>query len=212
MDLEAEASEGFSEWEQIQYSPTNSTSPTTDMIPIKDNDLRHELSVFPPSCREDLEVKPEEQEQEEVHHIQNDEEVNSSVQDSWSTTGEEAEAESNPLPLKKPNEIGKILTSGIVKVAARVKNYVGVAFGCGVWSVGAASGVIAAVLLSVVYAKVRRWRRTTRPRLIKEEKKDYNLMSLIQDKDQKINQLMAQIAHMNELLSARRRVPVLRVS
>ncbi|OMO93317.1 hypothetical protein CCACVL1_06541 [Corchorus capsularis] len=208
MDNGAEASEGFSEWEQIQYSPTASSSPRTDMIPIKDNGLRHELSVFPPSRHEDLEVKPE----EEVHHIEDEEEVNSSVQDSWSTTGEEAEAESNPLiPSKKPNEIGKILTSGIVKVAARVKNYVGVAFGCGVWSVGAASGVIAAVLLSVVYAKVRRWRRTTRPR-IKEETKDYKLMSLIQDKDQKINQLMAQIAHMNELLSARRRVPVLRVS
>ncbi|XP_021299927.1 uncharacterized protein LOC110428404 [Herrania umbratica] len=138
------------------------------------------------------------EEGEEVHV--RDEEVNSAVLESWSSTGDEA----NSRPLRKANGIGEILTSGIVKVAARVRCFV--AFGWGAWSVGAVGGVVAAVLMSLVYAKVRRWR--TR---VKGEKKD-QLEFLIQEKEQKINQLLVQIAHMNELLSARRRVAVIRVS
>ncbi|XWS34143.1 hypothetical protein CRYUN_Cryun21dG0014800 [Craigia yunnanensis] len=200
---EAEASDGFSEWEQIQ-SPTHLTPPMTphgekDMVvTTQDNNLqqKHNLSVFPPSRHEGLEITSDE---EEVH-ISDELEVNSSVS-SWSpSTGDEA----NPGTLKKANEIGKILINGIVKIGARVRYYM--AFGWGVWSVGAVSGVVATVLLSLMYAKVRMWRVK-----VKEEKKD-RLIFLIQEKDQKINKLLVQIAHMNELLSARRRVPVLRVS
>ncbi|EOY01827.1 hypothetical protein QUC31_013587 [Theobroma cacao] len=198
----AEASEGFSEWEQIE-SPTYSTPHPTDMVAVKDNDVRrqHELSVFPPSHHEGLDITSEAEDDEEGEEVHvRDEEVNSAVLESWSSTGDEG----NSRPLRKANGIGEILTSGIVKVAARVRCFV--AFGWGVWSFGAVGGVVAAVLMSLVYAKVRRWR--TR---VKGEKKD-QLEFLIQEKDQKINQLLVQIAHMNELLSARRRVPVLRVS
>ena len=183
----AETSEGFSEWEQIQF-PTDSTTPSrTDMNPIKDNDLQHQqvqqdLSVFPPSQHEGLELtskgrkeeeEEEQQQQQQQVHIQ-EEEVSSSVQDSWSCTGDGA----SPRPLKKASEIGKILTSGIIRVAARVRNYV--AFGCGFWSIGAVSGALTAVLLSLAYVKVRRWRTSAR---IREEKKD-PLILLIQEKDQ----------------------------
>ncbi|XWS69673.1 hypothetical protein CRYUN_Cryun04dG0199100 [Craigia yunnanensis] len=199
---DAEASDGFSEWEQIQ-APTLPTISLTlseeqNMVVTKDNNPQHQhdLSVFPPSRHEGLEITSDE---EEEVHIRDELEVNSSVA-SWSmSTGDEA----NSWPLKKANEIGKILTNGIVKVAARVRYCM--AFGWGVWSVGTVSGVVAAVFLSLVYAKVRRWRAR-----VKEEKD--RLIFLIQDKDQKINQLLLQLAHMNELLSARRRVPVLRVS
>ncbi|XWS64222.1 hypothetical protein CRYUN_Cryun06bG0168000 [Craigia yunnanensis] len=181
---DAEASDGFSELEQIHATthstPTLTSSGEQDMVVTQDNNPQHQhdLAVLPPSRHE---------------------EVNSSVASWPMSTGDEA----NSGPSNKANEIGKILNNGIVKVAAGVRYYM--AFGWGVWSVGAVSGVVAAVLLSLVYAKVRRWRAR-----VKEEK--YRLIFLIQEKDQKINQLLVQLAHMNELLSARRRVPVLRVS
>ncbi|XVF85885.1 hypothetical protein PTKIN_Ptkin17bG0153800 [Pterospermum kingtungense] len=202
---EAEASDGFSEWVQIDQSPTHPMTPPEEQNMVgssttQDNSLQqqrqqqqHDLSVFPPSHHEGLEVTSSSSSAEE--------EVNSSVA-SWSSiTGRD---KANSGPLKKANEIGKILANGIVKVGARVRCYM--AFGWGVWSVGAVGGVVAAVLLSFVYAKVRKWRAR-----VKEENKD-RLIFLIQEKDQRINQLLVQIAHMNELLSARRRVPVLRVS
>ncbi|XVF03279.1 hypothetical protein REPUB_Repub04eG0247800 [Reevesia pubescens] len=202
---EAETSDGFSEWEQIQAprSPTHSTPPMTPsreqymvVVTTQDNNLQHQadLSVYSPSHRhEGLEI------------VSDDEpEVNSSVASrSSSTTGDEA----NSGRLKKANEIGKILRNGIVNFAARVRYYMDMDFGWGVWSVGAVCGFVAAVLTSFVYAKVRK----SRARVLNEEKKD-RLIFLIQEKDQKINKLFVQIAHMNELLSARRRVPVLRIS
>ena len=176
---DAEASDGFSEWEQIQ-APTHSTSSLTpseeqDMVVTKDNNPQHQhdLSVFPPSRHERLEITSDE---EEVH-IFDELEVNSSVASWSSSTGDEA----NPGTLKKANEIGKILINGIVKIGARVRYYM--AFGWGVWSVGAVSGVVATVLLSLVYAKVRMWRAR-----IKEEKKD-RLIFLIQEKDQVLLEL-----------------------
>ncbi|XP_022775774.1 uncharacterized protein LOC111317602 [Durio zibethinus] len=202
---EAEASDGFSDWEQIQ-APTYSTPPlTTSGEHDNHPQHQHDLSVFPPSRHEGLRITSDddddddEEEEEEEVHVHDESEVNSSV-GSWSSTGDEA----NSRPLKKTNEIGKILTNWIVKVGARVRCHM--AFGWGFWPVGAVTGAVAAVLLSLMYAKVRKWRAR-----IKEDKKD-RLIFLIQEKDQKINQLLVQIAQMNELLSARRRVPVFRVS
>ncbi|XVE85813.1 hypothetical protein DITRI_Ditri17bG0121300 [Diplodiscus trichospermus] len=206
---EAEASDGFSEWEHVQ-SPTHQAPSmarpgeqdivvSTQENNLQEHQQQHELSVFPPSRHEGLEITTDVAEEEEVH-AGDELEVNSSVGSRSSSTGDGA----NSGALKKANEIGKILCNGIVKVGARIRYYM--AFGWGVWSVGAVGGVVAAVLLSLAYAKVK----SRRPR-VKEEKKD-RLVLLIQEKDQKINQLLVQIAHMNELFLARRRVAVLRVS
>ncbi|XVE53179.1 hypothetical protein DITRI_Ditri02bG0183100 [Diplodiscus trichospermus] len=203
MDAAAEASDGFSEWEQIlaptRPSPTLTPSVEQNMVVAQDNNNsqhQHDMSAFPPSRHEGLEITSDE---EEVH-VRDELEVNSSVASRSISSGDEA----NCGAVKKANEIGKILANGIVKVAARVRCFM--EFGWGFWSVGAVSGAVAALLVSFVYAKARRWRAR-----VKEEK-EAALIFLIQEKKQKINQLLVQIAHMNELLSARRRVPVLRVS
>ncbi|KAL1178896.1 hypothetical protein V6Z11_A03G125300 [Gossypium hirsutum] len=68
--------------------------------------------------------------------------------------------------------------------------------------------VVAAMLLSFLYAKVRLWGGR-----VKKAKKD-PLIRLIQEKDQKMKQLLFQIGEMNEILlsAGRRRVPVVRLS
>ncbi|XP_039051799.1 uncharacterized protein LOC120193359 [Hibiscus syriacus] len=121
-------------------------------------------------------------------------EANSSVA---SNNGVEANDCSGPS--KKADEISRMLSNGILNVAARVR----CCFGFGIWPFGAIGG---ALLVSFVYAKMRKWRAR-----VKEESKD-RLIVLVQEKEQKINQLLFQIAHMKELISARRSVPVLRVS
>ncbi|XP_039069485.1 uncharacterized protein LOC120216037 [Hibiscus syriacus] len=124
-------------------------------------------------------------------------EANSSVA---SNNGVEANDCSGPL--KKANELGRILRNGIVNVAARVR----CCLGFGIWPFGAIGGALAALVVSFVYAKTSKWRAR-----VKEESKE-RLIVLVQEKDQRIKQLLFQIAHMKEVISARRRVPVLRVS
>ncbi|KAB2090276.1 hypothetical protein ES319_A03G113600v1 [Gossypium barbadense] len=190
---EGELSDGLSEWELIQ-APAHSTPLITPLAEqhmvatatTKDNSPQHQhhLSVFPPSCRDGLEEE---------------EEVNSSVT-SWSMIKGDG---ANSWSLKNTSAIGKILTNGALKLAARVGYYVG--FGWGVWS---GNIVVAAMLLSFLYAKVRLWGGR-----VKKAKKD-PLIRLIQENDQKMKQLLFQIGEMNEILlsAGRRRVPVVRLS
>ncbi|KAH1097749.1 hypothetical protein J1N35_014670 [Gossypium stocksii] len=199
---EGELSDGLSEWELIQ-APAHSTPLITPLAEqhmvatatTQDNSPQHQhhLSVFPPSRHDGLEEEEEEEEEEEG------EEVNSSVT-SWSMIKGDG---ANSWPLTNTSAIGKILTNGALKLAARVGYYVG--FGWGVWS---GNIVVAAMLLSFLYAKARVWGGR-----VKEAKKD-PLRRLIQEKDQKMKQLLFQIGEMNEILlsAGRRRVPVVRLS
>lgn len=98
-----------------------------------------------------------------------------------------------------------VLSSGIVKIASSVRCY---AVGAGGFrAFGSAAGGAAAallLLLSLLYLWVRRWHR------LREEEKN-RLVLLLKEKDQKISQLLLQIAKMSEMFSAHRRVPVVRV-
>ncbi|POO03477.1 hypothetical protein TorRG33x02_006820 [Trema orientale] len=78
------------------------------------------------------------------------------------------------------------------------------------WSIASVAGVVAAVLLSLLYARLRR-RPRWRPRALRRRDDNGRLLLLLREKDEKISQLLFQIAEMNEALSARRRVPVIRI-
>lgn len=93
-----------------------------------------------------------------------------------------------------------VLRSWVVRVGYGVRSCGGC--GGGFWSFACATGVLA---LAVVYVKVMRWRRTVFRRESEER-----LMLLLREKDKQINQLLLQIAQMNEILSAQRTVPVIR--
>ncbi|XP_012438536.1 uncharacterized protein LOC105764489 isoform X1 [Gossypium raimondii] len=166
---EGETWGGFNDWEQVKV-PTHSSSIHHQSTPPAEPDIVHR----------GLEMSSGDEA-----------EVNSSVA---SNNGDEP----NSGPLKKANEFGRILSNGVVKVAARLGYYLRIL------PFGATTGILAALLVPFVYAKMRKWRAR-----VKEEKKD-PLILLIQEKDQMINKLLIQIAHMKELISTRRRVPVLR--
>ncbi|TYJ05636.1 hypothetical protein E1A91_A12G176500v1 [Gossypium mustelinum] len=168
---EGETWGGYNDWEQVKVQ-THSSSIHHQSTPPAEPDIVHR----------GLEMSSGDEA-----------EVNSSVA---SNNGDEP----NSGPLKKANEFGRILSNGVVKVAARLGYYLGI------WPFGAITGILAALLVPYVYAKMRKWRAR-----VKEEKKD-PLILLIQEKDQMINKLLIQIAHMKELISTQRRVPVLRVS
>ncbi|XP_004516571.1 uncharacterized protein [Cicer arietinum] len=88
----------------------------------------------------------------------------------------------------------------IMRVASKVRN-------CAIcsgafWSITymAGAGAATGVLVSLVYMGIQSRRR-------KEDGYNY----LLRHKDEKINQLLLQIAHLNETLSSRRKVPVKRI-
>ncbi|XP_010502345.1 PREDICTED: uncharacterized protein LOC104779655 [Camelina sativa] len=71
------------------------------------------------------------------------------------------------------------------------------------WSLTVIGGF--SLVLSLVYVKVVRWWRR-----LQEEKLRF-LLLLLREKDQKIKELMVEIGRLNELLSSRRRVRVVRI-
>ncbi|XP_060186161.1 uncharacterized protein LOC132615571 [Lycium barbarum] len=91
------------------------------------------------------------------------------------------------------------LSSWIVKFASKIRNYAA-------RFTANRSRILAVLLVSLFYWMIQeKWRRQ---RQIDTSKK---LMLLIQEKDQKIDQLSLQISQMNDSLVAQRNVPVLRV-
>ncbi|PON54172.1 hypothetical protein PanWU01x14_197210 [Parasponia andersonii] len=98
-----------------------------------------------------------------------------------------------------------ILSREVLGAAYKVCNYKLIAGKF--WSIASVAGVVAAVLLSLLYARLRRWR----PRALRRGDDNGRLLLLLRERDEKISQLLFQIAEMNEALSARRRVPVIRV-
>ncbi|KAG8366392.1 hypothetical protein BUALT_Bualt17G0074900 [Buddleja alternifolia] len=142
----------------------------------------NESSVFPPTNHEDLPVTTP---QDNNQHLQQSGPVNSI---SPSNGGDDSN--------KWIRLHLRAFLSRILRIGRGIRKYVTCKDGFWkfTWS---ACGVAAVVLLW--------WQR----RMIERSKE--SLMLLIREKDQKINQLLLQIAEMNEVLLARRRVHVVRV-
>ncbi|CAL5396445.1 unnamed protein product [Camellia sinensis] len=218
VDMEdAEDAEGLSEWEQIQ-SPWHPTSPTTtttssaasgspttthsigfdggSVAVITDNNYLHNsCSIFPPTDHEGLPISPQ-------HNHQPPPQASSSPP---LEGGDEVAA---VAPVRAAGGSGwrlrshlGLLSSGIVRVAFAVRDYA--VCRRGFWSFLCVAGVLG---VSFLYGKVWRWRRRFR------RENEERLMLLVREKDEKISQLWLQIAQMNEVLSARRRVLVVRVA
>ncbi|KAK4841315.1 hypothetical protein QYF36_002618 [Acer negundo] len=175
----------FNEWEQIQSpSPSLNIIPATpprelDMVAIRDSYLQDSLS------------------------LQVSSQPNSPPSSSSSTSSSDVSS-SNLRDRVAVNEVGrqlslrlKILGSGIVRIAAKVRYCAAVYVG-GFWSFAAMTGFVATVLLSLLYTRLRR-------RVRQVENNNNSLILLIKEKDQKINRLLLQVSQMNELLSRRRK-------
>ncbi|XP_058228358.1 uncharacterized protein LOC131336503 [Rhododendron vialii] len=90
----------------------------------------------------------------------------------------------------------ELLRSRVTCIASSLCNFAG--FGGVNWSVGCAARMVAAVLVWWLFAVVRRRRRDSR---VRRESRD-QMIRVIKEKDEKISQLLHQIAQMNQLLLA----------
>ncbi|XP_057948022.1 uncharacterized protein LOC131143746 [Malania oleifera] len=201
----AEAPEGFDDWEQLQSlntqfpsSPSQSTE--WERLVIREDYLFSDCSAFPPSQHEGLGV-PSENFQAPEQLISPSPAAAASDLLSASGGGRRGEIMRSFLRLHL-----ELLSSRVHRMASAVRYYA--AGREGRWSVGmAAAGAAAALLLTLLCSKVRRRRR----RRLQREAWD-RLMLLVREKDEKISQLMLQVAQMSEILSARRKVPVFRLN
>lgn len=163
-------------------------------IQSNDNNSTHNKdSIFPPN---DHESPPETPHNNEQIHEQKP--LLSSRGDDDREDGVER-AGSGVKKSKKLN-LG-VLNSGFFGIFLGIRKFD--CFKVGLWSV---SGVAAVVLASLLHRRVLKWWKS-----MQMEHKEY-LLLLIKEKDQKINQLLLRIAQMNEILLARRKVPVLQVN
>ncbi|KAK6921976.1 hypothetical protein RJ641_012483 [Dillenia turbinata] len=179
------------DWEQNESLnlriPSSQSEPFIEKIIIGDDLFNGDhCSVFPTENHEGLPLRPP-------------------SENPLSPSDEEVLEERDLSPKSKERSLGVRLlavlsSSRITRVAFNVKSLV--------W-VTTSFGVIAAMATSLMYlnARVKRWRRK-----VVEENLDKvdRLRLLLQDRDEKISSLLLQIAKMNEILAARRRVPVFR--
>ncbi|BAT74480.1 uncharacterized protein HKW66_Vig0002190 [Vigna angularis] len=92
----------------------------------------------------------------------------------------------------------------VVGIASKVSNWA--MYTGAFWSFTHVAGAsaAAAVLVSLVYVGIRRRRRRAGRRNVVAD----HCVFLLKEKDEKISQLLHQIAQLNEVLSSRRKVPV----
>ncbi|KAJ8774617.1 hypothetical protein K2173_017063 [Erythroxylum novogranatense] len=148
------------------------------------HDKNHEMSIFPPDNHEGLQIPPTPYPDDKV------------PESSDTTPGVVGNETRKPSNLRFDN-----LRSRIVNVANVVRCLV--VFRGGFWSMTA---VMAATAAAVLYWRVRRWGR----QWVREEI-DNRLLLRVKEKDQKMNQLLLRIAQMNEMLSERRKVAIIRI-
>ncbi|GAB4840060.1 hypothetical protein Ancab_020769 [Ancistrocladus abbreviatus] len=184
----------INEWEQIQspFSPSERANHEDD------------CSMFPPSVHESLETASEEDPSQE-----------SSAAPPAALLGSENEADpprSRWLEwrLQVVGEIGRQMKLWVCNFSKRIIWVVSNCWPFMVYRVKFCSAALTASLVAAAVVSLLRARMLQRHRVAWEKKID-ELHLLITEKDQRINQLVIQIAQMNEMLSARRRVPVVRI-
>ncbi|XP_049389817.1 uncharacterized protein LOC125854344 [Solanum stenotomum] len=98
------------------------------------------------------------------------------------------------------------LSCWIVQVASKMRNYASSKVGIGKFTYNG-SRILTFLLVPLFYWMIKKkWRRQRQI-----DNTSNKLMLLVQEKDQKIEQLSLQISQMNESLLTRRKVPVLQV-
>ncbi|XP_043703955.1 uncharacterized protein LOC122654049 [Telopea speciosissima] len=187
--------------------PEEPPSTGWEVVMCRDTQFADDYSIFPPSNHEGLHIPF--QDDLLLGRQDPESEVEASTSPSDSDV-EDATPRLSDSSLRVAGDVVKqlrfglkFLSSNFFRIASSVRSRV--ISGGSIWSVSSSIGVAAALLSSsLLYIGVRRWRRR-----IHLEKLD-RLILLIQEQNEKISRLSQQIAQMNEVLSARHRVPVLR--
>ncbi|KAF7809085.1 putative transmembrane protein [Senna tora] len=214
MEYAEDSDQDINEWQLIQHPFSDQTSPTmhqasggrNNVVRISENYLpRDRASILPPPVRhEPLQIVPADPEDgspSSSSSCVSDDDVISMPSPRSSGLRPRVENEGRRL-LKVRFEA---IRDGVVRVAYKIRDY---AICAGAfWSITCVTGVMASMAL-LIYVGIQRRRRR---RKIRQERMD-RLACVLKEKDEKIGQLLLQIAHLNEVLSSRRKVPVLRIS
>ncbi|XP_027154096.1 uncharacterized protein LOC113753997 isoform X1 [Coffea eugenioides] len=210
---------GESDWVEVQ-SPFFTTKAhrnedDENSVVIKDSFFTTDRAIFPPSNQENLPVvsltKDQLIEEQQQSHIEEQQQLHpSSSPASLSSDGDhQSEVEEAKVENKDGNWIKRGLgffSSGIEKIVSRMRNCADRRASTWLFA-SATTGVGAMLLVVVLYRRAKRWRGQALPAESKQ-----HLRLLIREKDQKINQLLHQVIQLNDMLLARRRVPVVQVA
>ncbi|XP_015894997.3 uncharacterized protein LOC107428911 [Ziziphus jujuba] len=221
--------EDFSEWEQVQTPipetlPANHPSWESNAVVVGNNcNVHHHCfsDVFPPPTHHNHRVSqlphPSDLVQAPPHRPNSISPSPSSSSLSTSSGSDDDDARDCKKPwlaspLLAANEVGKRLRLRFGVISAEVLRLVSKASDYklspgGFWAIASImTGAVTVAMLSLLYARLlKRWRQ----RVYHHDKE--RLVFLLRQKDEKIRELLLQVAQMNEILSARRRVPVHRI-
>ncbi|XP_057777357.1 uncharacterized protein LOC130995885 isoform X1 [Salvia miltiorrhiza] len=184
-----DVSEELADWQQVDGEGNSSV--------VKD-DFFAKSSVFPPGNHEDLPITNQGDEHEQLQ-LQLQGPVH---------TPPPAASGGDGVRKWMRLHVGALQT-GILWIFGRLRYCV--TCRVGVWSfawiAGGVAAAAAALLLSLWQGRLLMWWQ----RRLRIDSSKKRLMAVIDEKDKKINQLLLQIAQTNEMLLARRRVPVIRL-
>ncbi|KAL3501459.1 hypothetical protein ACH5RR_035908 [Cinchona calisaya] len=221
MDSE-NTSGGQNDWVEIQ-SPSSTNKAqwfnNENSVVIKDSFFSDDCAIFPPNNHEDLPIPNQDQlnevqQQQPLFHS-----LSSSASSSSDSDVEGANSEANVEENKAAGSWIRMrlgfLTFGIEKFVSQMTKSRAVFRNSNIWSFASATttaGLGVVVLVVLYYSLYRRAKRWKWRQVLQPESKHHHLMLLIKEKDQKINQLVIQIAQLNDMLLFRRRVPVIQVA
>ncbi|XP_074278751.1 uncharacterized protein LOC141602355 [Silene latifolia] len=191
----SENSEGFSDWEEVR-DPYGQQSPSSHpdeqslefQMVLKENYYSDGSPVFPPTEHEGLPLLPvdcKSSEEEDSLSVASLPVVDSDTDDSRHDQ------------MKQDSNISVVIS----KVKGRFLKVFATKFRFKISSMKRGSVLVPGALLAVaLFAcfKFLQWKN--------------RVLNLIREKDQRISQLLSQVAQMNEILSARRKVPILRIN
>ncbi|KAL5193265.1 hypothetical protein HKD37_20G055510 [Glycine soja] len=193
-----ENKENINEWQQIEQFPELSE---WNMVVINENYLVGDQASSTNNELSLLQIVPTTVTDPEVDGTSSPLTVSSSE-------GETAPLDWRVRVVSEAKKVLKVRLEGVrervVGVASKVGNWAMCAGAFWSFTQVAGAAAAAAVLLSLVYVGIRRRRRRVGRRNVVVDPWVY----LLKEKDEKISQLLFQIAQLNEMLSSRRRVLV----
>ncbi|XP_021747317.1 uncharacterized protein LOC110713150 [Chenopodium quinoa] len=189
----SESSGESSDWELVQHSSDQPSSPPPqgqllgyEMV-IRDN-FYGDNSIFPPSEHEDLPLLGEASGSPRNTSPRRQSSLSSACTDIGSPKEQQTKSDT------RLSIMMNVMGTRMYTFGRKVFQVFLCSSSRRCFSIFPATAIVVALLACV---KILQWRN--------------RLLVLIREKDQRISQLLHQIAHMNEILSARRKVPVLRI-
>ncbi|KAI9111932.1 hypothetical protein K1719_017622 [Acacia pycnantha] len=207
------------EWQHVQHPSSEESSSTVNQSSDESNNFVIDDNYDLLHGRQSASVPPANPEDDQSSSTPPSSTASASASESSSSASDE---DRNPIPspsqsewrLRVASEGWRLLKvryegikDGVVRVASKVRDYA-ICVGA-FWSITYVTGAVMATAALLIYVRIQRRRRRRRWTL--HQQRLDQMACLLKEKDERISELLLQIAHFNEVLSSRRKVPVLRI-